>query len=187
MRAHIDLKFRLLHEALMKGCLRVRLQTIRISEMKPTNTLDFLRVRLLRKLWCSSVLEVLLRTRLTPNSVSSTRFVCTFINILSLGSFPWCNFTMGQGVVCFIATRKILGFYISVVHSSRLNVLKEGWDSVSPQFCMYVVCMWVVCMWVVCMWVVIMFQDHQYFEPPILDVQRRQVSCQTSSVYTNTH
>jgi hypothetical protein len=36
-------------------------------------------------------------------------------------------------VVCSIATRKILGFYISVVNSSRLNVLKEGWDSVSPQ------------------------------------------------------
>ena len=62
MRVLIHLKFRLLHEALMKGCLRVRLQTIRISDMKPTNTLDFLRVRLLRKLWCSSVLEVLLRT-----------------------------------------------------------------------------------------------------------------------------
>lgn len=32
MRVHIDLKFRLLNEALIKGCLHVRLQTIRISE-----------------------------------------------------------------------------------------------------------------------------------------------------------
>jgi hypothetical protein len=32
MRVHIDLKFRLLHAALIKGCLHVRLQTIRISE-----------------------------------------------------------------------------------------------------------------------------------------------------------
>ncbi len=34
-----------------------------------------------------------------------------------------------QGGMCFIATRKILGFYISVVNSSRRNVLKEGYDS----------------------------------------------------------
>jgi hypothetical protein len=33
--------------------------------------------------------------------------------------------------VCFIVTRKILGFSISVVNSSRRNVLKEGWYSVS--------------------------------------------------------
>ena len=39
----------------------------------------------------------------------------------------------GIRVVCFIATRKILGFYISVVNSSRLDALSEGWDSVSPQ------------------------------------------------------
>ena len=28
--------------------------------------------------------------------------------------------------MCFIATRKILEFYVIVVNSSRLNVLKEG-------------------------------------------------------------
>jgi hypothetical protein len=34
------------------------------------------------------------------------------------------------GIVCFIATRKILGCFISVVNSSRRNILKEGCDSV---------------------------------------------------------
>ena len=33
--------------------------------------------------------------------------------------------------MCFIHTRKILGFYISVVNSSRSNVLKEGWDPIN--------------------------------------------------------
>ena len=38
-----------------------------------------------------------------------------------------CHVGGHVGVVCFIATRKILGFYVSVVNCSRLNVLKEGW------------------------------------------------------------
>ena len=39
--------------------------------------------------------------------------------------------SVDRSVVCFMGTRKILGFYISVFHSSRWNVLKERWDSVS--------------------------------------------------------
>ena len=72
-------------------------------------------------------------------------------------------------IVCYITTRKILtGFYVSVVNFRRQNVLKEGWNSVSPHFCMNVVCMWVVCVWYE-----IILQDHRYLDPPILDVQRR--------------
>ena len=37
------------------------------------------------------------------------------------------RFHSGSVVVCFSTTEKILGFYISVVNSSSLNVLKEGW------------------------------------------------------------
>ena len=43
---------------------------------------------------------------------------------------PVLSFTM---LCVLLPLEKILGFYISVVNSSRLNVLKEGWDSVSPQ------------------------------------------------------
>ena len=64
--------------------------------------------------------------------------------------------------VCFIVTRKILGFYISVVNSS---VIKVGWDSVSQN--------WVPTILYVCGITVIMLQDHRYLEPPILGVRRR--------------
>ena len=84
-----------------------------------------------------------------------------------------------QKIVCFITTRKILGFYICVVNSSRVNVLKERVRHVSPQFCVYLVCMWVVCMWNV-----IMIQGHRYFEPPILGVQRR---CRVKCQHPNSH
>jgi hypothetical protein len=60
-------------------------------------------------------------------------------------------------IACFIATRKILGFYMSVVNSSRWTVLKEGRGtgmSVPTILCMYVVCMSRGCiggcMYVVC-------------------------------------
>jgi len=36
-------------------------------------------------------------------------------------------------------------FYVSVVNSSRRNVLNEGRGTVCPQFCMYVGRMYVVC------------------------------------------
>ncbi len=64
---------------------------------------------------------------------------CGNLNILS----PTIPSGITGTIVCVIVTRRILttsvssvGFYISVVNVSRHNVLKEGWDSVSPQFCM---------------------------------------------------
>jgi hypothetical protein len=45
-------------------------------------------------------------------------------------------------------SRTETGFYISVVNSSRRNVLKEGWDSVSA--ILYVSGMYVGGMYVVC-------------------------------------
>ena len=43
-----------------------------------------------------------------------------------------------RGVCVFIT----FGFYISVVNSSRLNVLKEGWDSDTKLSPHNFVCMW---------------------------------------------
>ena len=66
-------------------------------------------------------------------SLTHTRMI-VFSFSLTHSNAQHCFYThQGQGgkcvneeIVCFIATRKILGIYISVVNSSRRTVLNKG-------------------------------------------------------------
>ena len=67
--------------------------------------------------------------------------------------------------MCFITTRKIFGFYISVVHSFQTERPKRGLGQCDTKLNPHnFVCMWYVCR-CVCMWYVIILQDHRYLEP----------------------
>jgi len=76
------------------------------------------------------------------------RFPCIARSIISTsltGHFRQAAYL----IVCFIATRKILGFYSSVFNFSRWNVLKGGWDRCVPRI-LYACGLYVGCVYVVC-------------------------------------